>query len=524
MRASRTISLFSERPQPSQRVSSFVFSIMVHAVVIGIVSFVLMYAPKVNMRAATERYVVRRVDLDSQEQEMAPSGGSGSLYPGPRSSAHAAKANGSEAAPASSKRQIAQLTPALQTLLQPDIPLNQLMLKKTSLPSLLLWSANKAKIKVITPAPPHEPSTADVKPSLDPPNKEIPLAELQVSSTAYVTEVPMPTPARTSPVIVHGPAPTIERVPETTSVIATQPSSAAVMSVSDLSLGQGTVELPPVNESAPGNRAGALASGPSGASLQPGSGDPSSKGARGDAGEGRGEAGRGKGNGGRDQGDAGHGQGDAGRGQGDAAHGQGGAAHGQGNGGKTGSAGAGSAPGGTNSGDGKGSANSGSGAGGQGNDRSEIRISLPKDGRFGVVVAGSTMQEQYPETAGIWSGRMTYSVYLHVGLAKSWILQYSLPRSADASAGGSVRLEAPWPYYIVRPNVAPSSVDADVLMIHGFVNEAGRFEGLAVVFPPGFAQGKTMLDAIQQWQFRPAAQNGQPAKVEVLLVIPQDVD
>ena len=27
---------------------------------------------------------------------------------------------------------------------------------------------------------------------------------------------------------------------------------------------------------------------------------------------------------------------------------------------------------------------------------------------------------------------------LHVGLAKSWILQYSLPRDADASAGGTV--------------------------------------------------------------------------------------
>ncbi len=160
--------------------------------------------------------------------------------------------------------------------------------------------------------------------------------------------------------------------------------------------------------------------------------------------------------------------------------------------------------------------------GGQGAD---TRIALPKNGQFGAVVVGDSLQGQFPEMAGVWSGRMAYTVYLHVGLAKSWILQYALPRSADADAGGNVaRLEAPWPYNIVRPNLAPGSIDADALMIHGFVNRQGRFDHLSIVFPQAFPQAQFVLDALERWQFRPAMQNRQPAEVEILLIIPQDLD
>jgi hypothetical protein len=58
-------------------------------------------------------------------------------------------------------------------------------------------------------------------------------------------------------------------------------------------------------------------------------------------------------------------------------------------------------------------------------------------------------------------------------------------------------------------------------MVHGFVNEAGRFESLAVAFPPEFPQAQYVLSALAQWQFRPAAENGHPARVEVVLIIPE---
>jgi hypothetical protein len=136
------------------------------------------------------------------------------------------------------------------------------------------------------------------------------------------------------------------------------------------------------------------------------------------------------------------------------------------------------------------------------------------------VVVGSSLTEKYPETAELWSGRLSYTVYLPVGLARSWILQYSLSR-ADSPAGATTRAEAPWPYNIVRPNIAPGAIDADALMIHGFVNQAGRFEALSIAFPPDFAQAQFVLNALNQWEFRPATQNGQNVKVEVLLIIPE---
>ena len=58
------------------------------------------------------------------------------------------------------------------------------------------------------------------------------------------------------------------------------------------------------------------------------------------------------------------------------------------------------------------------------------------------------------------------------------------------------------------------------VLVHGFVNKDGRFEELAVTFPPEFPQAQFVLNSLAQWQFRPAAQNGQPVKVEILLIIP----
>jgi hypothetical protein len=157
---------------------------------------------------------------------------------------------------------------------------------------------------------------------------------------------------------------------------------------------------------------------------------------------------------------------------------------------------------------------------GQGSQFSTVHITRQKEGQFGAVVVGSSLVEKYPETAEMWNGRMSYTVYLHMGLPKSWILQYALPRSGGA-VGKDAHVEAPWPYNIVRPNIAPGVIDADALMVHGFVNQAGRFESLAVAFPPGFSQTQFVLNSLAQWQFRPATQNGQNVRVEVLLIIPE---
>jgi hypothetical protein len=148
-------------------------------------------------------------------------------------------------------------------------------------------------------------------------------------------------------------------------------------------------------------------------------------------------------------------------------------------------------------------------------------ITLTKNGHFESVVVGASLEDQFPEIEDFWGGRLLYTAYLHVGVAQSWILQYSLPRSDTAAVTGSVaHLESPWPYSIVRPDLAPGSINADALLVKGFISQEGRFEAAALIFPPSFPLAQFVLDCLRQWQFRPAFQNGQPARVEVLLIIP----
>jgi hypothetical protein len=150
---------------------------------------------------------------------------------------------------------------------------------------------------------------------------------------------------------------------------------------------------------------------------------------------------------------------------------------------------------------------------------------LPKNGRFGVVVVGNTVGEDYPESNEFWGNRVAYSAYLHVGLSKNWILQYSVLRSAEAAdAGALARLESPWPYDILRPNLTSLDVSTGALMIHGILTSAGRFESLATAFPNRFRYANFVLHALRQWQFRPARRNGQAIAVEVLLIIPVELE
>jgi hypothetical protein len=239
----------------------------------------------------------------------------------------------------------------------------------------------------------------------------------------------------------------VQQAPSSVSQISGAPTPAAILSLSDLHLQDGTAALPPVNEAQKSNSQG----------LGSGQGQNSSQG-------------------------------------------------GNGNGNSTGKLEAGS---------------TGAGAGipiGAPGQFTSTPIALPKDGHFGSVTVGEALASEFPEISDVWGSRMAYTAHLRVGLAKTWILQYSLPRGAAATAAS--RLEAPWPYDIVRPNLAPGSIGGDALMVHGFVNSSGRFEDLSVVFPQPFANAQFVLTALQKWQFRPATQNGQAAKVEVLLIIP----
>jgi len=467
MRSSRPISLFADRTPEPRRPGAFLVSFLAHGSVIGMIAYGILFAPRINMSAAADRYLIRNVDLSEPDppRPIPPKEDNGEY---PRNAPEKTAPHGKLVAPSSSLRQLEKRLLAERTVLQPDVRLNKLLLKTTPLPSMLIWSAQRPNVQLITPPKPRILATSTVQPSLERPNMEVKLADMPVSSTNFATSKPMPVPGSSSPIVIHGPNPS-DLVAETSSTVAIEPSSAAILSLSDMQMNQGTTAVPPANQTAKGDPAGALAPGKSGSGPRPGSGDANAKGL--------------------------------------AANGN----NGVGTDGKAG---------------GPGGSKSGAGAGtGEGSGVTFTRVNIPHDGQFNFVMVGSVLNGQFPQTAAVWGNRLVYSVYLHVGLSKSWILQYALPSSEDTMPGGSrPHIEAPWPFYIVRPNLDDVYVNANALMIHGFVTAGGRFESLSLAFPPGFTEAQGVVAALQQWQFRPATENGQKARVEVLLIIPQGVD
>jgi hypothetical protein len=463
------ISLFSERPELTQRPSSFIFSVLAHGAAIAVLSFGIIYTPQINQRIVTRRYTVRHLDLHAPIDQPRRSAAQGVGYPGPHENESKPPAGKKPAAHPSALRQTADAQKGPQTLVQPDILDPLKLTQETPVPTFDIWTPKKEPVKnIVAPLP--EPATAaDVKPSVKAPNDEINLADMAISSTNKPSDKFPVLPATTSPLVVHGPT-AVQLPPVSTSQTAAQPTPAAVMSISDLRMPDGKTTLPPVNETVDQSAPGMLAPGQAAA------------GAAGPASEKAGGAGTAQGTG------------ETGQPNGVAANRSG-----------------------TNPGTATGP--------GPDNGLTTAHITLPHNGEFGAVVVGGSLTEKFPELAAIWNDRMAYTVYLHVGLAKSWILQYSLPRSAEAAQAGNVtHLEAPWPYNIMRPNIPPGSFNSDAILVHGFVTQAGRFEALGIAFPPDFQQGQFVLDALNQWEFRAAAQNGQTMRVEVLLIIPEEDD
>jgi hypothetical protein len=501
MRSSGIVTLFTVQPPPRRGPSSFLVSLLVHGVAFGLLFLGLRRAAHLEDRPVIQRYTVRLLDPPKLEPQKPQSARGGITYSGSQNDSLAPAPGGSPATLSYVPPQVAPLHPVPQTLVQPDVPPDLQLAQVVPIPVVVMWSPDNTPLKKIVPPPPQEPTAADVLPAIIKPNREPDLADLKISATPFRTQAPTLPPSTTSPLVVRRPEP-IKQIPVTSSVKSEQPAPARVMSLSDIQSRE-PVMIPLANQTAQSASSEWLTLGlPEKSSGAGGGGNPASKQNGIGAGEGpSNQAGKQSGNGAAAN---------SGAQAAKAAPGGGSTAR---NGDNTGLA-----PGtGTGS-----TVSSGAIAGSGIGEPSVTRITLPKDGQFGVVVVGSSLAEQYPETVEIWKGRLVYTVYLHVGLSKNWILQYSLPRTEEAAATASVtRPEAPWPYDILRPDLLPADFNSDAVMVHGFINLAGAFERLAVVFPPDFTQAKFLLNALKQWHFRPASQAGKITAVEVLLIIPE---
>ena len=455
---------------------------LAHGAVIGLVAFGVIFAPRIRERPMGPRMLIREVHLDAPLPDMRRSSGSGAFYPD-QAKADGAHTSAPKAELASSRPKLPTHMPAPQTIVQPDIDTNKMLSQKIPVPAMLLWSANRPKIKTITPPKPQQLNATSVIPRTERPNKATNLSDIAISPTAFSSNRSLNMPSTTTPIVLPGPHP-INTMNEASSVLIDPASAGEVASVSNLVMRQGTVTLPPVNQVAAGKGGVGTANDGNSASMH-----------------GSEKAGNG-GNGA---------QGNANSHQGNAS-GAGG--------GKTGGAGAHAGQG---SGDSNGNGARQSNGHGFGEDDGAppLPISRPKDGQFGVVVVGNSASADFPQTDTYWNGRIVYTAFLHVGLAKNWMLQYSVPRKDDANVGGNSHLVAPWPFYILRPNITSDEVNADAMIVHGFISANGRFESLKIVFPNEVGHSQALVNQIQQWQFRPATDNGQPVRVEILLIIPQ---
>jgi hypothetical protein len=478
MRSSSIITLFAAPPPPLRwRLSALVVSPLLHLIAFVLILIIsVKEGPPQNRLALSRTYIVRLLNLHTI-QPPRRSVKDNTPHRAEQTTRHLAAPGGIPQPPSILDNQHRSRT----TLIQPDAPKVQLA-QDIPLPTVVLWTPGVQKN--INPPPLPPTPVPLVHPSIELPNTEQAVADLNISATPFQTAAPMPLPSTVSPVALHGQAPA-GQIPQTAAPGAGKPSGARVLSLSDLQMTEGTVVIPLANEAAGGSTTGILLRDlPEGAA-------PAGNGTAANDKEGSSGTKNGKGDVGNQVADAG--------------------GAGKHNGTDDGS----------EAGD---NASSGSSDGtGLPATPSTTRITQPANGRFEVVVVGTTVADEYPEAGKIWSGRMAYTVYLHVGVAKNWILQYSLPATEQASvAGDAPRLSAPWPYVILRPNlVAPNT---DGVMVHGLLNTAGKLEKLALVFPAEFADAKFILDSLRQWQFRPAMQSGQAAAVEVLLIIPTDLD
>ncbi len=483
MKSSSTVTLFAEHPDPSRRPATLLASALIHVAVTAVVSFGILYIPPIDYHVS-ERYMVRHLDLKTPDQQMHRKDSNKEDQAGLRMMARALAVGSSSTTRPAVLEQRVKAAPSRQTLVQPDLAARLARAENIPIPEVLIWTPGKTIVKTIVPPQSAKSAAAPVRPSLEAPNQEIDLTDVEIAAAPLPNEKLHILAGTTTP--VAGPGSQLAQTPPASiSQIDAQPTPAAVMSLSDLRMKNGTITLPPVEESAAASSSGALAAG----KAQPDSvAENSSSSLKAGDLESGGES----------------------------------VAPGASNGTAT----ARSAASANQPGNGVLVADASSGISqGEGVSSSATEITWPKNGSFGAVVVGDSIGDQFPEAAAVWSGRMAYTVYLHVGLARSWILQYSLPRSADAGADGAVAgLEAPWPYEIVRPNLAPGSINADALMVHGFVDRAGRFETLSVVFPQDFPQAQFVLKCLERWQFRPASENGQIARVEVLLIVPEELE
>jgi hypothetical protein len=540
--------LFSNAPSHQKPIPAFAVSGIGHLLAILLIASWSVDLPQSTTVHTTKKYSIRFLQLEiprehrsrasSESREAGAEGSHAQLNgnPGgitaPRSQKGAGEESESRILAQSSTTEHrrftlpphARIKTGKQTIVQLDLPPEISLNNEIPLPTALLWTqpvVQPMRRRFVAPPIKKLPKVAQSLPSapdLNLPNQETSVGAINMAA-AFINDTPqlVHPPAVASPVTSAGQEKAKE-IPQIGVANSNEPSPANLITLPNTPLRASTVfAIPPANEVAPA--AGATTGSPSGTASTDGNGKA--------VGTGTGDALGGSGTGG--SGTASNGA----NGNGSGANGEGARANGSGASGGmragTGTGSSGSGAGSGTRGNGEGDSNGRTGGDGSGNTMGTAtpgltRMNLPKDGKFSVIVLGSADSTRYPESVGALSGKVVYTVYLKLGLRKSWILQYCFPNVADrklSAKTSTTPIEAPWPFLIMRPDYWSDS-DPDYIMVHGILTEAGQLDQLVMVFPDELEKKDSLLHALKLWAFRPASRDGEPTAVEVLLIIPHE--
>jgi hypothetical protein len=73
---------------------------------------------------------------------------------------------------------------------------------------------------------------------------------------------------------------------------------------------------------------------------------------------------------------------------------------------------------------------------------------------------------------------------------------------------------------MLRPDIETPPPYFKYILVHGFVNTAGRMENLSVVRPIKPSTDQAVVASLATWEFRAATRDGVKIPVEFLLSIP----
>src|SRR5258707_5449100 len=272
MKSSSIIVLFGDPPPLRRGPSGFLISFMVHVCVCGVLLLALNQPHTADSRSLAQRYAVRIMELRKQEPKIHPPVQKAELRPDQLPDTHPIAPGGSPATAAAPRIPLNFISQkqAVQTLVQPDAPTDP-TIPQAPLPQVFVWTSRDITVKRIVQPTPQTTAAIDVRPSLDPPNQEVRVADIKISSTAYDTKAPLPPPSKTSPINVPATQQT-QQMPETASKDAGKATPAGVISASNIQLQEGTATLPMINEVAPAPFPGSLTAGQSKSLSQTGQG------------------------------------------------------------------------------------------------------------------------------------------------------------------------------------------------------------------------------------------------------------